>query len=70
MPWDSKTILKRNGALKKSPAKAKKAASIATGALKSGVPEGEALAIANKWAKTHSAPSKTTKSATPKLKKR
>lgn len=72
MPWPSgkEFASKHNKKLAKSPAKAQKAADIATGALKSGMPEGESIAIANKWAKTHHASRKTSKSATQKLKKR
>jgi hypothetical protein len=57
MPWPSGKDFaqKHNKKLLKSPAKAQKAADIATGALKRGVPEGEAIAIGNAYVKKHSA---------------
>lgn len=59
MPWPSgkEFAAKHNKRLKG--AKAQKAADIATAALNRGVPEGEAIAIGNKWAKRHSAGAKT-----------
>lgn len=67
MPWpDPKAFArKHNKKLLSAPAKAKKAASVATAALKRGVQEGEAIAIGDK-----SVMRKTSKSATQKLKKR
>ncbi len=49
MPWSAKTFAKHNHSLKGTALK--KAAAQATAVLKSGVPEGEAIAIANKQAK-------------------
>lgn len=49
MPWPGTTFKKHNKSL--SNAEAKKAGAQATAILKSGVPEGEAIAIANKQAK-------------------
>lgn len=46
MPWDAKSFKKHNKSL--NPGEAKSAARQATAVLKSGVPEGEAIAIANK----------------------
>jgi uncharacterized protein YdaT len=49
MPWDAKSFRsKHNKGL--SPAKAAKAAKQANAVLRAGVPEGEAIAIANKHA--------------------
>ena len=48
MPWTGKTFHKHNKKL--TPAESSKAAAQATAVLKSGVPEGEAIAIANKQA--------------------
>lgn len=49
MPWTPKDFKSRHNK-KLSPAQAKKAAAQANAILKSGVPEGEAIAIANKQA--------------------
>ena len=49
MPWTGKTFHKHNKKL--TSAESSKAAKQATAVLKSGVPEGEAIAIANKQAK-------------------
>lgn len=49
MPWTGKTFHKHNKKL--TGAESSKAAKQATAALKSGVTEGEAIAIANKQAK-------------------
>lgn len=49
MPWTGRSFHKHNKKL--TPAESSKAAAQATAALKSGVPEGEAIAIANKQAK-------------------
>lgn len=49
MPWTGKTFHKHNKKL--SSAESSKAAKQATAVLKSGVPEGEAIAIANKQVK-------------------
>jgi uncharacterized protein YdaT len=49
MPWGGKSFKKHNKGL--SPSKAAKAAKQANAILKSGVPEGEAIAVANKAAK-------------------
>lgn len=46
MPWTGKTFHKHNHKL--TPAESSKAAAQATAMLKSGVPEGEAIATANK----------------------
>lgn len=46
MPWDAKSFKKHNHSL--NPSEAKSAAKQATAILESGVPEGEAIAIANK----------------------
>lgn len=48
MPWTGKTFHKHNKKL--TDAQSAKAAKQATAVLKSGVPEGEAIAIANKQA--------------------
>lgn len=45
MPWTARTFKKHNAHL--TGAALSKAAKVATGALKSGVPEGEAIAIGN-----------------------
>ena len=51
MPWNSKSILKHNKKLKKSPAKAKSAAKQANAILRKTGDEGLAIAVANKNAK-------------------
>lgn len=51
MPWDSQTIQKHNHALHGE--HAAHAARIANALLRSGHPEGQALAIANAWAQRH-----------------
>lgn len=53
MPWPSGKAFAAKHNKKLRGARAQKAADVATGALKSGVPEGEAVAIANKWAQRH-----------------
>jgi uncharacterized protein YdaT len=50
MPWDAKSFKARHNK-KLSPAAAGKAASMANAMLRSGVPEGEAIATANKHVK-------------------
>jgi len=51
MPWSGQSFQKHNHAL--HGAKAEHAAHIANAVLKSGVDEGESIAIANKWAQHH-----------------
>ena len=54
MPWPGTTFKKHNKSLTDS--EAKKAGKQATAMLEAGVPEGEAIATANKHAKEHKKP--------------
>lgn len=51
MPWPGTTFSKHNHSL--DPAQARKAGKQATALLGKGLPEGEAIAIANKHTKSH-----------------
>lgn len=53
MPWPSGKAFAKSHNHKLKGKRAQKAADIATAALNRGVPEGEAIAIGNAWAKRH-----------------